>query len=99
MWQEKLYITIIKLLFRLFGLAACALSIVILLALFSFNSFDISFNTTSTTGEISNWMGNFGSHISDLLFQLIGLSAFFFCLILFSFGQKLPAKMALTISL
>ncbi len=92
MWQEKLYITIIKLLFRLFGLAACALSIVILLALFSFNSFDISFNTTSTTGEISNWMGNFGSHISDLLFQLIGLSAFFFCLILFSFGQKIASK-------
>ncbi|MES2677624.1 MAG: DNA translocase FtsK 4TM domain-containing protein [Pseudomonadota bacterium] len=92
MWQEKLYITIIKLLFRLFGLASCALSIAILLALFSFNSSDISFNTTSTTGEINNWMGNFGSHISDLLFQLIGLSAFFFCLILFNFGQKIASK-------
>jgi len=92
MWQEKLYITIIKLLFRLLGISSCILSFVILLALFSFNSSDISFNTTSTTGEISNWVGNFGSHISDLLFQLIGLSAFFFCLILFSWGSKIASK-------
>lgn len=92
MWQEKLYITILKLLFRLFGLASCILAIVILLALFSFNSSDVSFNTTSTTGDISNWMGLFGSHISDLLFQLIGLSAFFFCLILFSWGTKISSR-------
>ncbi len=92
MWQEKLYITILKLLFRLFGLASCVLAIVILLALFSFNSSDISFNTTSTTGDINNWMGLFGSHISDLLFQLIGLSSFFFCLILFSWGSKIASR-------
>ena len=92
MWQEKLYITIIKLLFRFSGIIACALSIVILLALVSFNSSDTSFNTTSTSGEISNLMGNFGSHISDLLFQLIGLSSFFFCLILFSWGAKIASK-------
>jgi DNA segregation ATPase FtsK/SpoIIIE, S-DNA-T family len=92
MWQEKLYITILKLLFRLFGLISCGLAIVILLSLFSFNSSDISFNTTSTTGDISNWMGGFGSHISDLLFQLIGLSAFFCCLILFSWGAKISSR-------
>ncbi len=92
MWQEKLYVTIIKLLFRIFGLAACGLSIIILLALFSFDSSDISFNTTSTTGDIGNWMGNFGSHISDLLFQFTGLSAFFLCLILFSCGSKIASK-------
>lgn len=92
MWQEKLYITIIKLVFRLFGVLSCLLSVVILLALFSFNSSDISFNTTSTSGTIKNWMGSFGSHISDLLFQLTGLAAFFFCLILFSWGSKIASK-------
>lgn len=92
MWQDKLYFTLIKLLIRLSGFIACIFSIVILLALFSFNSSDISFNTASTSGEINNWMGSFGSYISDLLFQLIGLSAFFFCLILFSFGHKIASK-------
>ncbi|MFT6220290.1 MAG: S-DNA-T family DNA segregation ATPase FtsK/SpoIIIE, partial [Rickettsiales bacterium] len=92
MWQEKLYITIIKLLFRFFGIASCILSIVILLALFSFDFSDSSFNATSTNLEINNWMGNFGSHISDLLFQLIGFSAFFLCLILFSLGIKIASK-------
>ncbi|MFT7087217.1 MAG: S-DNA-T family DNA segregation ATPase FtsK/SpoIIIE [Rickettsiales bacterium] len=91
MWQEKLYLAIIKLLFRFSGLISCILSIVILLALVSFNSADISFNAISTSGKVDNWMGNFGSHISDLLFQLIGFSAFFFCLILFSFGAKIAS--------
>ncbi|MFT6332096.1 MAG: S-DNA-T family DNA segregation ATPase FtsK/SpoIIIE [Lentimonas sp.] len=89
MWQEKLYLKITKILFRLFGLFSCVLSIVILLALFSFEFSDISFNTASSDVEIKNWMGLFGSHISDLLFQLIGLSAFFLCLILFSWGIKI----------
>ncbi len=92
MWQEKLYITVLKLLFRLSGLISCILAIAILLALFSFSSSDVSFNTTSTTGDISNWMGGFGSHIADLLFQLIGLSAFFLCLILFSWGTKIASR-------
>lgn len=92
MWQEKLYITILRLVFRISGLLTCFLSLAILLALFSFNASDISFNTISTSGEIKNWLGSFGSHISDLLFQLIGLSAFFFCLILFSWGSKVASR-------
>ena len=92
MWQEKLYITIYRLLFRSCGVLCCALSIIILLSLFSFNSADVSFNTTSTSGEIRNWMGVFGSHIADCLFQLIGLSAFILCLILFSWGTKIASR-------
>ncbi|MFT6107090.1 MAG: S-DNA-T family DNA segregation ATPase FtsK/SpoIIIE [Rickettsiales bacterium] len=92
MWQEKLYITIIKLLFRLFGIISCILSIVILLSLFSFDFSDPSFNAASTNLKIHNWMGSFGSHSSDLLFQLIGFSAFFLCLILFSVGIKIASK-------
>ncbi|MCE3255063.1 MAG: translocase FtsK [Rickettsiaceae bacterium] len=92
MWQEKVYISIMRLLFRASGLLLCVLAIAILLSLFSFNSFDVSFNTASTSGEVKNWMGDFGSYISDLLFQLIGLSAFFLCLILFSWGSKIASR-------
>ncbi len=37
-------------------------------------------------------MGAFGSHIADLSFQLIGLAAFFVCLIIFSIGLKMSSR-------
>ncbi len=37
-------------------------------------------------------MGSFGSHISDLSLQLIGLSAFSLCLIIFSIGAKISSR-------
>jgi len=92
MWKEKLYITIAKLLVRFFGLISAIIAIVLLLSLFSFNVNDISFNTASTNEEIKNWMGSFGSYSADLLFQLIGLSSFFLCLILFALGIKIVNK-------
>src|SRR5690606_16110409 len=85
-------ITAIKLLMRLFGLFSVILSIVLLLSLFSFNADDISFNTATTNEEVKNWMGSFGSYASDLLFQLIGLSSFFLCLILFALGIRIFNK-------
>ena len=92
MWQEKFHITLIKIFNRFFGVFAVVFSVIILLSLLSFQPSDVSFNTSSTSGEIKNWMGAFGSHISDLLFQLIGLAAFFLCLILFSLGIKIASK-------
>lgn len=92
MWQEKFHVILMKIFNRFFGVFAVIFSVIILLSLFSFNASDVSFNTSSTSGEIKNWMGAFGSHISDLLFQLIGLSAFFLCLILFSLGIKMASK-------
>ena len=92
MWQEKFHVILIKIFNRFLGVFAVVFSVIILLSLFSFNASDVSFNTSSTSGEIKNWMGAFGSHIADLLFQLIGLSAFFLCLILFSLGIKMVSK-------
>ncbi|MDD4520167.1 MAG: DNA translocase FtsK 4TM domain-containing protein, partial [Alphaproteobacteria bacterium] len=47
-----------------------------LMALISYDKKDASFNTTSTQ-EIQNWLGTFGSYSSDFLLQFLGVSAFF----------------------
>ncbi|MBU6339685.1 MAG: DNA translocase FtsK 4TM domain-containing protein, partial [Rickettsiales bacterium] len=67
-------------------------SLLIVLALFSFDANDPSFNSFSTEGLVNNWLGSFGSHIADLLFQLIGISAFFLCLIIFTIGSKIAGR-------
>jgi S-DNA-T family DNA segregation ATPase FtsK/SpoIIIE len=89
---DKIYQIILRLLLRLFGIVLIGFSLAFSLALFSFNSEDPSFNTVSTQDHINNWMGTFGSHISDLSLQLIGLSAFFLCLIIFSIGTKISSR-------
>ena len=91
MLQEKIHYIIIKLLIRMFGLCLMGFSLIIVLALFSFDANDPSFNSFSTEDNINNWIGSFGSHIADLLFQLIGLSSFFLCLIIFSIGSKVAS--------
>ena len=92
MWQDRAYHIILILLRRLSGLGLVIFSFVTTLALFSFDAEDPSFNSVSTEDYIHNWMGEFGSHIADLLFQLIGVSAFFFCLIIFSIGSKMMSR-------
>lgn len=92
MLQDRIYQIFLRLLIRLFGLCLIGFSLVLTLALLSFNSEDPSFNTVSTEDYITNWMGSFGSHISDLGFQLIGISSFFLCLIIFSIGVKISSR-------
>ncbi len=92
MLNDRIYYIFSRLLSRLFGLCLIAGSFVIALSLFSFDSSDPSFNTVSTDDAINNWMGSFGAHISDLFFQLIGLSGFFVCLIIFSIGTKMASR-------
>lgn len=89
---DKLYSLLLRLSLRLFGLCLTAFSIAFTSALLSFNSEDPSFNTVSTDDHISNWLGSFGSHISDLSFQLIGMSSFFLALIIFSIGVKISSR-------
>lgn len=91
MLQDKLYYIIAKLLKRLFGVGVMALSLVVVIALFSFDANDPSFNSFSTSNEVHNWMGSFGAHSADLLFQLIGLSSFFLCFLFFVIGSKLAS--------
>ncbi len=95
MLNDKVSQIIIRLLIRLGGLCLIGFSLAFALALFSFNADDSSFNTVSSDGHINNWIGSFGSHISDLSFQLIGLSAFFLCLIIFSIGSKISSRVGI----
>lgn len=89
--NNKISYILLRLLIRFSGLCFIGLSLVFTLALFSFDINDPSFSTASTDDEIKNWVGAFGSHFADLSFQLIGLSAFFFCLILFSLGSRMAS--------
>lgn len=89
---DKISQILLRLLLRFFGLCVIGFSLAFSLALFSFDSEDPSFNTVSTEDYIHNWMGSFGSHIADLSLQLIGLSSFFLCLIIFSIGMKISSR-------
>ncbi|MDX2083756.1 MAG: DNA translocase FtsK [Rickettsiales bacterium] len=89
---EKVSKIILILLKRLFGLALVIFSLIFILALFSFNAADPSFNTVSTEENINNWVGSFGAYIADLSFQLIGLSALFLAIIIFAIGSKMMSR-------
>ena len=81
MVSDKIFYIIFRLFTRCFGLFLICFSFIYLLSLISFDLTDPSFNTASTDEKINNWMGNFGSHLADLSFQLIGISSFFLYLI------------------
>lgn len=55
--------------FLFFGLA-------IILSLMSYSAVDPSWNTATGVMRPSNLMGRFGSHLSDVCFQIFGLSSF-----------------------
>jgi S-DNA-T family DNA segregation ATPase FtsK/SpoIIIE len=52
------------------------LGLAIMLSLISYSSVDPSWNTSTGVTRPSNLMGRFGSHLSDICFQLFGLSSF-----------------------
>ncbi|MDR3792278.1 MAG: DNA translocase FtsK [Terracidiphilus sp.] len=58
------------------GLVLVLVSLLVLLALGTWHASDPSLNTA--TGEVSphNWVGLFGSYLSDLMLQTLGLTAF-----------------------
>jgi len=93
MLNEKIYFLVFRLIGRLFGLVLIGFSLIFTLSLFSFDAADPSFNTVSTDDHISNWAGSFGSHISDLSFQLVGLASFLLALVIFSIGSKMSSRM------
>ncbi len=89
---DKIYKIILRLILRFFGLCLAVFALVFALAIFSFDSEDPSFNTVSTTDNVNNWMGSFGSHIADLSLQVIGISSFVLVLIIFSIGTKISSR-------
>src|SRR5690242_18690924 len=69
---------------ELIGLIWMAGAVLLLLSLVSFSTSDRSFHTSSVVGEVHNWAGTIGSHLSDLLLQGFGVCAYLiplgFCL-------------------
>jgi len=90
--QDRILVIILRIFVRLLGLFLVGFSLIYLISLLSFDPKDISFNSFSTKQHASNWMGSFGSHLSDLSLQFIGFSSFFLSLIIFSIGTKMVSK-------
>ncbi len=80
---------------ELVGFVCLAASAILLLSLVSYSPMDDSFNVTgpavsgaSTGAAARNWIGPFGAHVSDLLFQGFGLAALLLPLGLGVFGVR-----------
>ncbi|HUV70963.1 MAG TPA: DNA translocase FtsK [Terracidiphilus sp.] len=58
------------------GLVLVLVSLLVLLALATWNASDPSLNTATDVVKPHNWVGLFGSYISDLMLQSLGLTAF-----------------------
>jgi len=74
---------------ELIGMAMLACALLLLLALVSYHPGDPSFNTAaSPSTHPQNWIGLFGSHSSDLLLQLGGITVFCFPVLLGALAWK-----------
>jgi len=75
---------------EILGVSLLALTILLALSLFSYNPEDASFNHQSSEPQKpTNWAGVVGAYLSDLLFQIFGLSALLFPLVLILLSLKI----------
>jgi len=58
------------------GMVLVLVSVLLFLALASYRASDPSLNTATDLVAPKNWTGVFGAYLSDLLFQVLGLTAF-----------------------
>jgi len=93
--EEKILLILNRLAVRFLGFSLCLFSAIYFLSLISYNSKDPSFNSFSTEEKIGNFVGSFGSHLSDLSYQFIGLSSYVLVLIIFSIGYKILTTFSL----
>jgi DNA segregation ATPase FtsK/SpoIIIE, S-DNA-T family len=64
---------------ELIGFIGLSLAILLALSLLSYSPHDPSFNVSAPiSGQVHNWIGPVGAHISDLFFQGFGFAAFLF---------------------
>lgn len=60
---------------EILGLVWLALGIFLLICLLSYSNDDPSFNNNLQPERIHNWVGVFGAHLADLMYQAFGLTA------------------------
>lgn len=65
-----------KLTVEIKGMLLAAAGLFLLIALLSFKTDDVSFNTFSSDGSVRNFGGRFGAQLADLLLQLFGMAAY-----------------------
>jgi S-DNA-T family DNA segregation ATPase FtsK/SpoIIIE len=68
------------------GIIFIALSVIIAISLLSYSSLDPSLNTAGGNQEAKNYIGVFGSYLSDGLIQLFGGGAYLIPILLFIYG-------------
>jgi len=76
---------------ELIGFAAAVAAVLLALSLLSYSPADPSFNVAAAApsgGPVRNWIGPFGSHLADLMFQLCGYTAFLLPVALFVVGMR-----------
>lgn len=88
-FKDKKLNKLIKIKNYIFGTFLILFSIAVCISVFSYNENDLSFNNVSTYKNIKNYLGSFGSHLSDLLLQLIGLSSVLLAILFFILGYKI----------
>ena len=73
---------------EIWGLVSFASGLLIFASLVSYGPEDPSFNSVSTSTNVNNLAGLFGSHLSDILFTLVGGAAYLVPFVLFLVGWK-----------
>lgn len=70
------------------GILFIALSIIVTISLLSYSSSDPSFNTSGGNRDVKNYIGMFGSYLSDGLIQLFGGGAYIIPFMIFFYGAN-----------
>jgi len=78
------------------GISFIFSGIILAMMLLSFNPKDPSFNTSSSSKEIHNLFGHFGSYISDILLQTIGLASYIFVIAFLVWGYRVIKRKPVT---
>ena len=76
---------------ELIGFAGIVVAVLLALSLLSYSPADPSFNVAAAGpagGTVRNWIGPFGAHLADLMFQLCGYTAFLLPVALFVVGMR-----------
>jgi len=87
-WREIMRLSLLRSGALIGAIAIFLTTIFLFLALVSYSPSDPAFNTSAASVE-HNWMGIFGSYISDLLLLLIGLPVLLFLPLLLVLANRL----------
>lgn len=84
---------------EILGISLLALAVLLALSLFSFNPDDVSLNNQpSDPQKTANLAGVAGSYLADIFFQIFGLTAFFWPLVLAFLALKLIRSPEISLS-